>query len=477
MNREKQLAKNTLIVSFGKICTQFISFFLLPLYTAMLSTEEYGTVDLLNTYVSLLLPVIILQIDQAVFRFLIDYREDEKEKKKLICTTTITVFIQSIVFLIIFSIISIFIKNEYKYFLSLNVVASIFSHTLLQISRGTGDNLTYSLGCLVSGGGSVILNVLFIVGFKWGAYGMLSATFIANCLCALFVFFRKKIYKYIQIKNYSKERLKSLWKYSIPLVPNQLSWWIITVSDRTIVSYILGVGVNGVYSAATKFSSICTTLFNIFNLTWAESASMYINDNDCSEYFSGILDVTLKLFGSLCLGIISFMPFVFKILITGDGYSEAYYQIPILLTATFFNIFVAFLGSLYVALKKSNEIAKTSIYSAVINISVNLILIKFIGLYAASISTLVAYLSMSIYRYIDVQKYVKLKINKKFMIGFIVLSSIIFVLYYIRNRYICFIGALMVSIFAIYNNKKIAFSIINSVKSKVLKKTICVNNR
>ena len=55
MNREKLLIKNTAIVSLGKICTQLITFFLLPLYTAVLSTEEYGVVDLLNTLTSLLL--------------------------------------------------------------------------------------------------------------------------------------------------------------------------------------------------------------------------------------------------------------------------------------------------------------------------------------------------------------------------------------------------------------------------------------
>ena len=74
MNREKGLIKNTLIITIGKICTQLITFFLLPLYTSILSTEEYGIVDLLNTLVSLLLPIITFQVEQAVFRKLIDNR-------------------------------------------------------------------------------------------------------------------------------------------------------------------------------------------------------------------------------------------------------------------------------------------------------------------------------------------------------------------------------------------------------------------
>ena len=104
MKREKQLLKNTVIVAIGQICTKFISFFLLPLYTALLTTEEYGVVDLLNTYISLLLPLIFLQIDQSIFRYLIDARKDEDNKKKLITTTMITVLIQSIIFVVIYMI-------------------------------------------------------------------------------------------------------------------------------------------------------------------------------------------------------------------------------------------------------------------------------------------------------------------------------------------------------------------------------------
>ena len=471
MKREKQLLKNTVIVAIGQICTKFISFFLLPLYTALLSTEEYGVVDLLNTYVSLLLPLIFLQIDQFIFRYLIDVRKDEKSKKKLITTTIITVLIQSFIFLIIYMIIAQFIKNDYKYFLATNVVASMISNLVLQISRGLGDNSTYSQGSLVSGAGTVILNVAFILGLRMGAYGMLLATLLANILCTIFVFIKLKLYKYINIKRFSKDDLKELWKYSIPLIPNQLSWWIINASDRIIVSYALGVAMNGIYSAANKFSSICITIFNIFNMTWSESAAMYIKDDDSSEYFSNIINVSIKLFTALCFGIIAIMPFAFKFLITGADYAPAYYQIPILMLSTIFSIMVSLIGSVYVALKKTKEIAKTSIYAAIINIVINLLLIKFIGLYAASLATLIAYLAMSIYRFIDVQKYIKIKLDKKFIFISIPVIAIVLCVYYIRNVYLCLFGLLITIIFAWkYNGKvikKLSEMTINKIKGKI----------
>lgn len=450
--REKKLVKNTIMVAIGKICTQFISFFLLPLYTAMLSAEDYGIVDLLNTYISLLIPIFFLQTDQAVFRFLIDVREDEKGKKKIITTTIINTVIQIFVYVIFFILLSSFIKNEYKYFLMTNVIASMFSNLLLQISRGLGDNKSFSIGSFITGSSNIILNVIFIVPCKMGAYGMLLSNLLANILCVIYIFIKKNLYKYISIKEYSKEARKKMYKYSIPLIPNQLSWWIVNTSDRLIISYILSVGLNGIYAVANKFSSMCITVFNIFNLTWAESASMHIKDNDNSEFFSEIVNKTLKLFIPLVLGVIACMPFVFKLLITGEEYESAYFQIPILMLSTIFSIAVSLFGSIYVALKKSKEIAKTSIMAGVINIILHLLLIKFIGLYAASISTLISYLAMSLYRYFDVQKYVKIKLEKSFIFTSIICSIFIIMIYYINNKILCIIGLIVIIIFSIKSN-------------------------
>lgn len=459
MSREKQLVKNTLIVAVGKIATQFISFFLLPLYTALLTTEEYGVVDLMNTYISLLLPLVFFQIDQAIFRFLIDVRGIKERKKQLVSTAFLTITVQSIIFLLVYLFVSQFISNEYKYFLATNIVAAMFSNITLQIARGVGDNLTYSQGSLISGAGTVILTVLLIWKLGMGAYGMLTASLASNILCFLFIFLKKKLYQYVSITSFNRESLKELWRYSIPLIPNQLSWWIINASDRLIVSFFLGVAMNGVYSASNKFSSICITLFAIFNMTWSESASLYIKDKDASEYFSNIMNISIKLFSSLCLGIIAVMPFVFSFLITGRDFSSAYYQIPILMLATVFNIVVSLLGSVYVALMKTTEIAKTSIYAAIINIIVNLLLIRFFGLFAASFSTLLAYFAMAVYRYKDVQKYIKIYLDGKSVLSSLLLASIALYSYYYGNTILKLFIFMAIFIYGICLNREILNSI------------------
>lgn len=469
MSREKTLIKNTVIITVGKICTQMISFFLLPLYTAILSTEEYGTVDLLNTLVSLMLPIVTFQIEQAVFRRLIDNRDNDVEIKKIISTTIFTVFNQMIIYVLVFFIISPFINNDYKFFLLTNVMACIFSSIMLQISRGLGDNKNYAIASFITAISTIILNIVFIVGFEFGAYGMLMASLFGNLLCGTYIFVIKKIYKYISIKKWDKKLLKIMWKYSLPLIPNAISWWIFNSSDRIIVTYVLGVGQNGILSAAYKFSNLYITIYNIFNMTWTESASLHINDKDASAFLSKIMDIVLRLFSAICFGIIVVMPFVFPIMIN-EKFSESYYQLPILMLATLFNVIVSLLSVIYIAKKDTKAVAKTSIMAAIINLIVNLSLVKFIGLYAASISTLVAYLLMAMYRYIDVQKYVKINIDKKFLIVSFIMLPILLISYYINNLYLNIIIVLIVFLYSLLTNLKTLNIIFIFCKKKILSK-------
>ena len=457
MSKGKDLAKNTAIVSIGKICTQLITFFLLPVYTAVLSNEEYGVVDLLNTLTSLLLPIATLQID---------CRENKEKQTTLITTIMRFMIIQLIICIIIFLCASPFIHNEYKYFLMANLVMGMFSTILLQICRGLGDNPTYAIGSFITGALTVVLNVIFIVSFHWGAYGMLGATAISNLLCSVYIFMKKKIYKYIKPKQYDKTTLKEIIKYSVPLIPNMISWWIVSASDRTIISAVIGIAQNGIYSAANKFSGVFTTLYSVFNLTWTESASININSEDRDEFFSKILDFVIRFFGCLCLGTIAVMPFVFNILIN-EKFAEAYYQIPILILGSVFNILVSFIGSIYVAKKLTKEIAKTSVIAAIINIGVNVVLIKSIGLYAASISTVIAYVLMFIYRWIDVKKYVKFNVNKILWFVLIIMYGVTIFTYYLRSLVISAVVLGVVAIFAVIANINSVTYLKQIVKSKI----------
>lgn len=470
MSREKNLAKNTIIITIGKICTQLITFFLLPLYTGILSTEEYGAVDLLNTLVSLLLPIVTFQVEQAVFRELIEVRGKKDKESRIISSAVITVIFQCIVYLVIFALISPFINNHYKFFLATNVVANIFLSLLLQIARGFGDNKKYAFASFISALSTIIFNVLFLVVIKLGANGMLLGTMLGQIVATIYLFISLKLYKYLKVKDYKKEVIKSLWKYSLPLIPNAISWWVFNASDRVIASVFLGVDQNGILAASLKFSAVFITFYNIFNMSWTESISIAIKDDDVNDYFNRMLNIVLRLFTAIGVGMIACMPFVFPIMIN-EKFSAGYGLVPISIIGSLFNVVVGLISVIYVAEKNTKAIASTSIVSAVINIIVHLVLIKFIGLYAAVISTFVAFFVMSIYRLMDASKrYFKIKIDMKFIIQSIIALIFVFVSYYINNIYLNVFVVLFAVLFAIYINKD-SFDIIFKLFNKKLKRS------
>ena len=470
MSREKNLAKNTIIITIGKICTQLITFFLLPLYTGILSTEEYGTVDLLNTLVSLLLPIVTFQVEQAVFRELIEVRGKKDKESKIISSAVITVMFQCIVYLIIFALISPFINNHYKFFLATNVVANIFLSLLLQIARGFGDNKKYAFASFISALSTIVFNVLFLVVIKLGANGMLLGTMLGQIVATIYLFISLKLYKYLKVKDYKKEVIKSLWKYSLPLIPNAISWWVFNASDRVIASAFLGVDQNGILAASLKFSAVYITFYNIFNMSWTESISIAIKDDDVSDYFNKMFNIVLRLFTAMAVGMIACMPFVFPIMIN-EKFSAGYGLIPISIVGSLFNVVVGLISVIYVAEKNTKAIASTSIVSAVINIIVHLVLIKFIGLYAAVISTFVEFFVMSIYRRMDAgERYFKIKMDMKFIIQSLIGLIFVFISYYINNIYLNAFVVLFAVLFAIYINKD-SFDIIFKLFTKKLKRS------
>lgn len=174
-----------------------------------------------------------------------------------------------------------------------------------------------------------------------------------NIICIIYLIISKKIYQYIEKEYYEKSLLREIIKYSIPLVSNAISWWIVNASDRLIITYMINVNANGIYSAANKFSGLITTIYSVFNLTWTESAAININGKDKDEYFSKIFNITIRFFGALCLGIIAFMPFIFSIMIN-EKFIEAYEQIPILMMAAVFNALVSFIRS-HIYCQKNNQ--------------------------------------------------------------------------------------------------------------------------
>ena len=92
--------------------------------------------------------------------------------------------------------------------------------------------------------------------------------------------------------------MKEMLVYSIPLIPHSLSWTIINLSDRVIITSALGPASNGIYAVSNKFPTIINTVYNYFAIAWKESAAKALHEDDSNKYYNRIYPICRKIFGS-----------------------------------------------------------------------------------------------------------------------------------------------------------------------------------
>ena len=432
MNTSKQLAKNTFIIFLGKAFTQLLSFFLLPLYTAILSTEDYGFADFVFTIGSLIVPIMIFQLDAGLFRALIDIRDNRQKIKD----TTVAVFCLSFLFCCIYSIVYIimceYISIRFNYLILFYVQTAVALNLILQFYRGTGNVLIYSALCCVNGFSTICANVLFLLLFKMGIAGMILA-YVFGQSVAFFVGFVKFFIEFKDCKfNIRLRKTVCILRYSIPLIFNSVSWWIMNASDRIVIISIMGLEYNGIYAVANKFSSVMFSAYSIFNLSWTEIVSTkYVNSGIDKEIINLNKKINIAIL-YVCGLSISSMYIIYPLLID-ESYMDGFYYIPILITAVYFNCLGAQLGGLLVARKESKIIAVTSVIGAVLNILINVMLIRFIGLYAAAGSTLFSFGVMYFMRRISLRDELGMIVIKEYIVPLLLFGIGVIVFYFNEN--------------------------------------------
>ena len=293
MSRERELIKNTGILSLGALIPKLIAIIVTPILTLRLTKAEYGTYDLIITVVSLLLPAITLEITSAAFRFLIDKKLDICEVKKIISTMYSFV---GIISLVVCSFFLLFVGDRFtdnKFLIFLYFIFDILLITTEQIMRGLGKNFLYSLSYMVRSFTNLILILIFlgIIGnSNFGLVGLLFSMTISTGLALIVVFLVGKVYLYISIKSISFDTLKVMLRYSWPMVPNNLSGWVLRLSDRIVITSVLGIEMNAIYAAANKLPTIFQLFQSTFNLAWQENASLAVKDSDKEKYYSQMLN-------------------------------------------------------------------------------------------------------------------------------------------------------------------------------------------
>lgn len=408
--RNKYLLKNTVIFSIGNFGTKIISFFLVPLYTNILTTREYGTVDLIYTIGMVLVPLLTLNIGESIMRFALD-KDADCDK---IMSTGITILIfGAIIGLLILPIANLFENvSDYSIYIYLYTLTLAFSQMFLCYLRGKEFLLKYSIGNIIQSLTIAIFNIIFLIGMKKGIEGYLMAYILANVCTGLYGFWAGKVNLVIKKYSIDIELSKNMIKYSVVLIPNSFMWWIMNSSDRMMVSAMISVTANGVYAVAYKIPTLLSTITTIFNQAWSYSAIREDQSEDKEEYNNRVYDNLVTIVIVVATGLLIIMK-PFLSVYVGKEYYAAWHYVPYLIVGFVFMTLGSFIATSYTVHKDSMGFLISGTVGAIINLILNFILIPMMGVSGAAFATCISYFGVFVYRIKDTQKYIKLRVFKR----------------------------------------------------------------
>lgn len=393
MNRTKRLGKDIVLFAIASFIPKILSFILVPLYTSCIKTEEYGTFDLLNTIVSLILPVLVLDISDSILVFTVEDKSGSKGQylkfgnKILFISATITLIIGLLV---------VGISNQKNIgwqfcYIWIQFILLAFYNNLLAFLRGT-DNVNWIV--LVSVFNSMItilLNVFLILILNMGMFGLMISNTIGWLCSDILICIKIKPNTLVCKENISSDKKHEMLAYCCPLILAGLSWWVISSEDRIFVSILLGTSVNGIYAVATKIPTILNACHSVIYQAMQLSVFSEIDSKDSDKYLQRLYNI----YSSFMLVISSFIiagdKILSKILYKKD-YFVAWKYVPGLVIAIALFSVAGYVTTIAAANRDSKTVTKATICGAIINTILNAALIKILGLMGAVIATMVSYL-------------------------------------------------------------------------------------
>lgn len=404
MNYKSTLKNNTILLTVGTLINKGFQFFAVYLYSSWLSIEEYGQFDVICTYVALMIPIISLSTQEAVFRLSVN----DNDAKKEYISSAIIFDIVTFLLLSIFLLLLLGPDNKVVVFYLVYLFSEEISTYMRGFLRAIKRLDLYSYG--------MIYQTIFTFSFVWlfvyrlnnGLEGILLGYALGTGVGDIYLMYKSRWLEYFEASNVRFSNMKKLIEYSLPLVPNEISWWLMNASDRQIIKYFFGSWANGLYAIAHKVPAICSLLFNMFSISWQQEIVERVDNNNTAK-----TDVTfntfLKFLLSLCSVILT-SNFVFYYYYWDKKYFPAIGYSSILILAAFETAICQFLGGIQTAYKQTKIIGASTLIGGGFNVFAHVVLIQFLGLYAAAISTVIGNLLILIIRAINVRRFIKLRL-------------------------------------------------------------------
>ncbi len=391
MEKYKHLLKNIGLLTISNVATKILSFFLVPLYTSILTTTEYGIFDLVISTVGVLIPLFTINIYEAVLRYSMEKQSNPQDVFSI--GVSYCLWGNAIVAILlainhIFKINSIIDCFAVYFFLIFFVNA--ISGVIVSMARGLDKIKELSISGVVSSGTIIGLNIFFLCVVKLGINGYFWANILGGMAQIVFLFVCIKGWRYLSLERINKYTKKEMVHYSLPTIANAIAWWINGLSDRYIIVFFQGVAINGIYSVASKIPSILNIFQGIFSQAFMLSAVKEFDEDDNNGFFRKTFSAYNFVLIIVCSMIICFDKVLARFLYSNDFY-EAWKYVPFLTISIIFGSLSGYMGSIFAAIKHSEYFAKCSGSGAAVNILLNLVLVPIMGALGASVATAISY--------------------------------------------------------------------------------------
>lgn len=407
MNKYVKLLKNSGIFAFASIGSHLITFLLVRFYTELLSTEQYGIIDIIVTAKSLIIPIISLAIVESVLRFSID---DNRPMDVFVNGLFIAFGGTLFFFFTGFLFFHDNVYQEYFGLLTLLVFFTCIGNITAQYVRGIGKIFVFALSGVIK---TLVLagcNILFLWYFGWKINGYILSMIFSETITVMFLVMASKSYNFLPL-HINKLLLKEMLKYSIPLIPTTLSWWAMNATSKYVILLYLGVSSNGLFAVAHKLPSFITLCNNLFFQAWQLAAVEESKSEAKAVFYSNVFNVlAMALFMMSALLLLFLKPMMG--LLAAKEYSEAWRYTPFLIIGMVFAAFSSFLGTNYVAMKKTYGALKTTIVGAIVNIILNFLFIRNMGINGAGFATMISFGVIWAYRSYDTRNFVSITYKK-----------------------------------------------------------------
>ena len=400
----KRLVTDTIVFALGNLGSKVILFFMVPLYTNYMTTEEYGTSDLVFTVAQLLVPFVSLVIFDAVLRFGL---AKNANKKNVLKSSFLVVLIGSIVTIVVTPAFRLYGPlSDWRWYLCIYVILTMIGNIELNYLKMVDKNKAYAGISVLHTLVLAIANVILLANLHWGIRGYLLATILGSATTVVLSTYSGHVIHALREGQLDKALLIEMVKFSSPLILNNVSWWVIQSSDKIMIEAMIGAATLGLYTAATKIPSLINVIISIFSQAWGiSSIREFETSNDKSFYSEVFVSYSAIGFGAAVL--INTIVKSFMSIYVSDAFSESWRFVPLLLVSAAFSAVASYFGSLYGALKKSVNNMLSTLCAAIVNIIVNYLCIHWFGAWGAIIGTVTAYIILAFFRMIDVLRYIK----------------------------------------------------------------------